>query len=112
MAKGTQSKGQSRARHAGGGNSRHPGRPGRGSGRRTSRTSTRKSTLVLDRRNYALIALGVFLIVTGFVIMRIDNQVEGFVSLYVAPLIIIAGYVGVGYGVISKGGWKKKMNDE
>lgn len=78
-------------------------RGSRRANRSSRRSAPRKSTLVLDRRNYTLIAIGVLLVVVGFVIMRMDNQVEGFISLYVAPLVIIAGYVGVGYGVVSKG---------
>ena len=88
MAQRRQSKGRSRVRPA-------------------NRRQARKSALVLERRNYALIAMGVAMIVVGFVIMRLDNQVESFVSLYAAPLIIIAGYVGVGYGIM----WKPRRTE-
>ena len=37
--------------------------------------------------------------------MRIDNQVDGFISLYVAPLIILGGYLEVIYAIL----WRPKI---
>ncbi len=44
--------------------------------------------------------VGVALIVVGYIIMRVDNQVDGFVSLYLAPLIILGGYLEVIYAIL------------
>lgn len=56
--------------------------------------------MVFGRRNYLLLLLGVGLVVVGFTIMRLDNQVDGFLSLYVAPLLIVAGYLDVVYAIL------------
>lgn len=51
--------------------------------------------MVLAPINYYLLAACVTLIIIGFTLMRIDNQVDGFVSLYVSPIILLIGYIGV-----------------
>jgi len=51
--------------------------------------------MVFERRNYVLLLTGLFIIVAGYVMMRIDNQIDGFVSLYVAPLLLLGGYLEV-----------------
>ena len=89
MAKKSQSKGKARD----------------GASRSGKRRSARRS-LVLERRNYILILAGVVLVMFGFVIMRLDNQVESFVSLYLAPLIILAGYAEIAYAIM----WKPKAS--
>jgi hypothetical protein len=69
--------------------------------RRSRRTQTRSGgTLVFTRRNYVLLAIGVALVAVGFALMRIDNQFEGFLSLNVAPLIILGGYLEVIYAIL------------
>ncbi len=69
----------------------------------TSRSSTRRSggaRMVFGRRNYMFLLASIAAIVIGFAIMRIENEVHGFVSLYVAPLVILAGYAGVAYAIL------------
>lgn len=60
--------------------------------------------MVFTRRNYLLLLLGVALVVVGYVIMRIENEVDGFISLYVAPLLILGGYLEIIYAVL----WRPK----
>ncbi|GAB5518307.1 MAG: hypothetical protein RhofKO_05580 [Rhodothermales bacterium] len=60
--------------------------------------------MVFERRNYLLLLLGVALITFGYVIMRLDNQVESLVSLYIAPLIILGGYLEIIYAIL----WRPK----
>lgn len=55
-----------------------------------------------DRTNYLLLLVFVSLIVIGYVIMRLDNQVDGFVSLYIAPITLIIGYLGVFYAIMKR----------
>lgn len=95
MAKKAQSKGKARERGK---------RPA--SGRSPKRRSSRQS-LVLERRNYVLIVLGVVLVAVGYVIMRLDNQVESFISLYLAPLLILGGYLEIIYAIM----WKPRKAD-
>jgi NADH:ubiquinone oxidoreductase subunit 4 (subunit M) len=64
----------------------------------TSRRNTRSP--LFTRRNYVLLIAGVLAVVVGYAIMRIDNQLDGFTSLYVAPLIILGGYLEVIYAIL------------
>ena len=73
------------------------------SGRRRTpqaRKSRRNVRMVFRRRNYLLLLIGVAAIVLGYAMMRIDNQVEGFVSLYIAPLIILGGYLEIIWAIL------------
>jgi NADH:ubiquinone oxidoreductase subunit 4 (subunit M) len=55
---------------------------------------------VFTRRNYVLIAIGVLAVVVGYALMAIENELYGFISLYVAPIIILGGYVEIIYGIM------------
>lgn len=68
------------------------------------RKNRRGSSMVFSRHNYVLLLMAVAFVFLGYVIMRIDNQVEGFISLYVAPLMILGGYLGVIYAIL----WREK----
>jgi len=72
-------------------------------GRRTSRRR-KPDGMLFTQRNYQLLLLGVALIIAGYVVMRVDNQVDGFLSLYVAPLIILGGYLEIIYAIL----WRPK----
>jgi len=75
-------------------------------GRRKNQRSRGKNrgVMVFERRNYVLLLLGIALIVVGYVIMRMENEVDGFISLYVAPLMILGGYLEIIYAII----WRPK----
>ena len=45
--------------------------------------------------NYKVLVLGLALVVGGFTAMYIENEVEGFISLYISPIVIMAGYITV-----------------
>lgn len=74
----------------------------RGGRRRTprARDQRRSARMVFGRRNYILILVGVAAVTIGFVIMRLENQVDGVISLYIAPIIILAGYLEVLYAIV------------
>lgn len=57
--------------------------------------------MVFDRKNYVLLLIGVAAILIGYVMMRLDNRVDGFVSLYVAPLIILGGYLEIIWAILA-----------
>ena len=57
--------------------------------------------MVFSRRNYVLILVGVAAVVVGYVMMRLENEVDGVISLYIAPLIILAGYLEVIYAILA-----------
>ena len=56
--------------------------------------------MVFTRQNYMLMILGIVLVVVGFYIMRMENEVDGIISLYVAPLIILGGYMEIVYAIL------------
>lgn len=56
--------------------------------------------MVFSRKNYVLLIVGLLLIVFGYVIMAIDGEVDGFVSLYVAPIILLGGYLEIIYAIL------------
>ncbi|MDX1642011.1 MAG: hypothetical protein R3220_09960 [Balneolaceae bacterium] len=58
--------------------------------------------LVFTPLNYKLMGLGLLLLIIGFTAMRIENEVQGFVSLYISPVIIIAGYAVVMYAILKR----------
>lgn len=60
-----------------------------------NRNNVERSTMVFSALNYKLLALGLLLVIAGFTAMYIENEVSGFISLFVSPLVIMAGYVTV-----------------
>jgi hypothetical protein len=66
------------------------------------RKGRRKTTMVFARRNYVILLMAVAAILLGYILMRAENQVEGLLSLYVAPVIILGGYLGVIYAILWK----------
>jgi uncharacterized membrane protein HdeD (DUF308 family) len=47
-----------------------------------------------------LLLLGAVLIVIGFTAMYLENQYQGFISLYVSPVLIIGGYAEIIYALL------------
>ena len=60
--------------------------------------------MVFGRRNYVLLLIGLALVIVGYAMMRIENEVDGFLSLYLAPLLILGGYLEVIYAIL----WRPK----
>lgn len=55
--------------------------------------------MLLSAYNYKILSLGVFLIILGFGGMYIESQQYGFYSLYLAPLLVISGFILVAISV-------------
>lgn len=64
-------------------------------------------SLLFGRRNYILLAVGALLVALGFALMRIENEFLGFISLWVAPLLILGGYAEIFYAIM----WKPTPDD-
>lgn len=60
----------------------------------------RSGHMVFTRRNYVLMAAGVIAVLLGYVMMRLENEVDGIISLYVAPIIILGGYLEIIYAIL------------
>lgn len=61
-----------------------------------------RSSMVFNALNYKLLAIGFLLVVAGFSAMYIENEVSGFISLYVSPIVIMAGYVTVIFAIMKR----------
>ena len=60
--------------------------------------------MIFTRQNYILLILGLVAIVIGYTTMRIENEVDGIISLYIAPLLILGGYLEIIYAIL----WRPK----
>ena len=65
--------------------------PGRGSGSRP---------MLFSAWNYKVLAVGLLLVVIGFTAMYLENEVEGFISLFISPILIMAGYIIVIFAIM------------
>lgn len=52
--------------------------------------------------NYKLIGIGVLLIAAGFTAMKLENEVYGIISLYISPVVILAGYITVIFAILKR----------
>lgn len=50
--------------------------------------------------NYKMIGVAIFLIFAGFTAMYLENEVNGFISLFVSPIVIMAGYILVVFAIM------------
>lgn len=51
--------------------------------------------MIFNSWNYKILALGFFLVIAGFTAMYLENEVKGFISLYISPIVIMTGYITV-----------------
>jgi len=58
--------------------------------------------MLFSALNYKLLGLGILLVVTGFTAMYLEMEVYGFISLYVAPVVIMSGYVTVIFAILKR----------
>lgn len=62
--------------------------------------SKRRTALVFEPHNYALVLAAVSLIVVGFVLMYLEGEFLGFISLTVSPILILGGYAAIIYALL------------
>ena len=72
-------------------------------GRRRQRVS-----MPFHARNYILMVVGLVVVAIGYAIMAAENEVDGFLSLYVSPILLMAGYLEIIYAVV----WRPKEDEE
>jgi hypothetical protein len=60
--------------------------------------------IIFDATNYKWLSVGIGCIILGFSAMRIENEIRGVISLYLAPVIIVAGFAIVAYSILAKSG--------
>tara|TARA_R110002049_G_scaffold105463_1_gene252302 strand:- start:106 stop:354 length:249 start_codon:yes stop_codon:yes gene_type:complete len=59
-----------------------------------------KQPMFFSGYNYKMIGLAIFLIFAGFTAMYLENEVNGFISLFISPISIMAGYVLVVFAIM------------
>lgn len=71
--------------------------------RRPSREAAKTGgAMIFGPRNYTWLTVGVLCIVFGFTAMRIENEIKGIISLYIAPVVILAGFAIVAWSILLK----------
>lgn len=56
--------------------------------------------MLFNAWNYKALAIGLLLVILGFTGMYLENEVHGFISLYVSPIVIMAGYITVIFAIM------------
>lgn len=77
-----------------------------------SKRRGQSGTLVFENRNYLFLLVGVALIVVGFAAMYIENTYQGFVSLYVSPILIVGGYAEIIYALLLSPSGEESSDNE
>jgi len=67
---------------------------------KTKQASSESKPMFFSGFNYRLIGIAILLIVGGFTAMLMENEVKGFISLYVSPIVIMAGYIVVIFAIM------------
>ncbi len=79
---------------------------------KSSKRRGRPQGLIFESRNYVLLLIGVLLIVTGFTAMYLESEFEGFISLYVSPILIVGGYAEIVYALLWWPDEEDDLNEE
>ncbi len=61
-----------------------------------------KKPMLFTPLNYKILGFGALLIIVGFIAMRLENEVDGIISLYISPIVIMAGYITVIYAILKR----------
>ncbi len=57
---------------------------------------------ILSAKNYQLFGLAVFLLAVAYGGMYIENEFLGTYALYVAPILLVIGYIMVAYAIMKR----------
>ena len=73
--------------------------------RRTRSRKTAEEVLPFGRMNYILLLIGIGIIGLGFFLLSLDDFVDATefsVSLYIAPVVIVGGFIEIIYAIMYK----------
>ncbi|HAH50712.1 MAG TPA: hypothetical protein DF712_19000 [Balneola sp.] len=59
-----------------------------------------KQPMFFSSFNYKIIGIAIFLIITGFTAMYMENEIDGFISLFISPIMVMSGYVIVIFAIL------------
>ena len=71
------------------------------------RRGRQRVSMPFHARNYVLMVGALTVVVIGYAIMAAENEVDGFLSLYISPILLLAGYLGIIYAII----WRPKEEE-
>jgi FtsH-binding integral membrane protein len=76
------------------------------SGRRQAKAKVNKSaessTMFFTKKNYMILGIALSLLVVGFGGMYVEQEFTGWFSLYVSPVLIVAGFITVAFAILFK----------
>jgi len=64
------------------------------------RSGNSGNSMIFSAWNYKILALGMILVLGGFLAMYMENEVSGVISLYISPIVIMAGYISVIFAIL------------
>ena len=67
-----------------------------------SKTADTSKSMVFTKENYILLIIGVALIFIGFLMMYLENEIDGFISLYLSPILIVGGFSEIVYAIMKR----------
>lgn len=72
-----------------------------------SRKSERKkerseNVMLFGRKNYQWATAGCLLVFIGFLLMYLENEVYGWISLNLSPVMILSGYGAILYAIVKR----------
>lgn len=59
-------------------------------------------SLIFGPKNYKLLGVAVLLLGAGFGGMYLENEFLGFFSLYISPILLVAGFITVVFAIMIK----------
>jgi dolichyl-phosphate-mannose--protein O-mannosyl transferase len=69
--------------------------------RRAPREASKpKNEMIFGTKNYTWLTVGVLCIIFGFTAMRIENEIRGIISLYISPVVIVAGFAIIAWSIV------------
>ncbi len=71
-------------------------------GKQSRRQKKEIKPMLFSAINYKLMGAGVLMVIIGFTAMYIENEVHGFISLYISPIVILGGYLTVMIAILKR----------
>ena len=67
-----------------------------------TKTVETNTEMLFSKENYILLLIGVALIAIGFLIMYLENEANGIISLFISPVLIVGGFAEIVYAIMKK----------
>lgn len=68
----------------------------------------KKAEMPLSRINYLMILLGMAVIVSSYVIMYLEKNVDGVFALYISPVTLLGSYALIAFALLYRPAARKK----